>query len=115
MPKTRKAPNPEMWSASQAKFWPKNPVTNVSGRNTVAMMVSRSIVELCRTLIWVCSTEMTAMLASRMVASRSRWAETSSLTSSRSSVTSRKYGRNGVLPPARSMNVSTASSGCTAR
>ena len=38
----------------------------------------------------VCSTEMTAMLASRTVASRSRCAETSSLTSSRWSWTSRR-------------------------
>ena len=44
-----------MWSTSQAKFWPKKPVTNVSGKNTVARTVSRSIVAFCRMLIMVCS------------------------------------------------------------
>ena len=75
---------------SQPKFWPKNPVTNVRGRKTVASTVSRSIVVFCRTLTFVCSTEITAMLASRIVPRRSRWAETSSLTSTRWSCTSRR-------------------------
>src|ERR1700758_3723803 len=59
---------------SQPKFWPKNPVTKVSGRKTVARMVSCSIVLFCWTLTFVCSTEITAMLASSTVPSRSRWA-----------------------------------------
>ena len=29
-----------MWSTSQPKFWPKKPVTNVSGRKIVATTVS---------------------------------------------------------------------------
>ena len=44
----------------------------------MARMVSRSIVALCRTLIRFCSTEITAVFASRTVVSRSRWAATSS-------------------------------------
>jgi len=52
-----------MWLTSHPKFWPKNPVTNVSGRKIVARIVSCSMVEFCRRLICVCSTEMTAMLA----------------------------------------------------
>ena len=42
------------------------------------------------TLTFVCSTEITAMLASRIVPRRSRWAETSSFTSTRWSCTSRR-------------------------
>ncbi len=72
-----------MRPTSQAKFWPKKPVMNVSGRKTVARMVSCSMVAFCRTLTFVCSTEITAMFASRTVPSRSRWAATSSLTRSR--------------------------------
>ena len=44
---------------------------------------SCSMVEFCRTLTFVCSTEITAMLACSTVPSRSRCAATSSLTSSR--------------------------------
>ena len=34
---------------SHAKFWPKKPVMKVSGRKTVARIVSCSMVEFCRT------------------------------------------------------------------
>ena len=40
MPSRTKAASESMWSTSQPKFWPKNPVTTVSGRNTVAISVS---------------------------------------------------------------------------
>jgi drug/metabolite transporter (DMT)-like permease len=40
IPKTRKTQNELMCFTSQPKFWPKNPVTNVSGRKIVAMIVS---------------------------------------------------------------------------
>ena len=79
-----------MCPISHAKFWPKKPVMKVRGRKTVARMVSCSMVVFCRTLTLVYSTEITAMLASSTVPSRSRWAATSSLTSSRWSCTSRR-------------------------
>jgi hypothetical protein len=69
---------PSMFLTSQPKFWPKKPVTKVSGRNTVARRVRLSMLEFCLMLIRVCSTEITAMLASRMVPSRSRCAAISS-------------------------------------
>ena len=102
---------------SQPKFWPKNPVTKVSGRNTVARIVSCSMVSFWRTPILVCSTEITAMFASSRSSSRSRWAETSSLTSSRWSCTSRTYGAScGVDVEAPALDAATgASSGWTAR
>ncbi len=75
--------------ASQPKFIPKNPVMNVSGRKIVAISVSRLAVSFWRTLISFCSTEITAMFACSTIASRSRWATTSSLTSFRWSLTSR--------------------------
>jgi hypothetical protein len=37
-----------MWPVNQAKFWPKNPVMNVRGRNTVAMIASCFITPLRR-------------------------------------------------------------------
>jgi hypothetical protein len=40
MPKTRKTQSESMRLTSQPKFWPKNPVTKVSGRKIVAMIVS---------------------------------------------------------------------------
>src|SRR6516162_8285304 len=55
-----------------------------------ARIVSCSMVVFCRRLTFVCSTEITAMLASSTVPSRSRCAATSSLTSSRWSLTSRR-------------------------
>ena len=88
-PKSRKAPSVSMWSASQPKFIPKKPVMNVSGRKIVAISVSRLAVSFWRTLISFCSTEITAMFAWSTIASRSRWAMTSSLTSFRWSLTSR--------------------------
>jgi len=66
-----------MCTSSQAKFCPKKPVTKVSGRKTVASFVSCSMLAFWRTLILVCSTEITAMLASSTVPSRSRCAATS--------------------------------------
>src|SRR5215813_11388735 len=63
-----------MCRTSQAKFWPKKPVMNVSGRKTVASTVSCSMVAFCRTLTLVCSTESTATLACSTVPSRSHCA-----------------------------------------
>ncbi len=48
MPRIRKAGRLPRRPTSQAKFWPKNPVRNDSGRNTVAMMVSCFITSLSR-------------------------------------------------------------------
>src|SRR5438874_1466929 len=48
MPKIRNVGSPSMLLTSQPKFWPKNPVTNVSGRKTVASTVSCSMVVFCR-------------------------------------------------------------------
>ena len=79
-----------MCRTSHPKFWPKKPVTKVSGRKTVARIVSCSMVEFCWTLTLVCSTEITAMLAWSTVVSRSRWSVISSSTRSRWSRTSRK-------------------------
>ncbi len=48
IPRARKAPREPSRTTIQAKFWPKNPVRNDSGRNTVAMMVSCFITSLSR-------------------------------------------------------------------
>jgi hypothetical protein len=50
MPYATKAPGPSRWLTSHPKFWPKNPVTKVNGRKTVARMVSCSTEAFCRTL-----------------------------------------------------------------
>ena len=47
-PSTRKCPGPLMWSTIQGKFWPKNPVRNVSGRKKVATIVSTFMISLSR-------------------------------------------------------------------
>ena len=44
------AAKPSWCLTSHPKFWPKNPVTKVSGKKIVAKMVSCSTVEFCRTL-----------------------------------------------------------------
>jgi len=45
---------PSMCRTSHPKFCPKKPVTKVSGRKTVARIVSCSMVEFCWTLTLVC-------------------------------------------------------------
>ena len=72
-----------MWPISQPKFIPKKPMMNDKGRKIVATSVSCFIVSFWRTLISFCWLEITAMLACRIVASTSRRATTSSLTSLR--------------------------------
>ena len=65
-----------------------------------------------------CSAVVTAMLACRIVESRSRWAMISSLTSLRWSSTSRKYWRSPSLmasTPPWVIAAAGPSSGCTAR
>jgi hypothetical protein len=48
MPKMRNAVSDPSRFTSQPRFWPKNPVRNDSGRNTVAIMVSCFITSLSR-------------------------------------------------------------------
>src|SRR5580658_3358771 len=64
-PRPKKAPADPRLFTSQPKFWPKKPVRNDSGRNTVAMIVSRFITSLSRL-------DTTDMYASSDPLSRSR-------------------------------------------
>ena len=45
-PSNQKAGAESMWSTSQPKFIPKNPVRKVSGKKTVAITVSLKVVSL---------------------------------------------------------------------
>ena len=48
MPHRRKPPKLSTWRTIQPKFWPKKPTVKVSGRNTVATSVRRSVIMLRR-------------------------------------------------------------------
>ena len=79
-----------MCAISQPKFWPKKPVMKVSGRKTVARMVSCSMVVVLPDADLVLLDRDHRHVGLQHVPSRSRWAATSSLTSSRWSWTSRR-------------------------
>lgn len=56
-----------MYPTSQPKFWPEEPVTNVSGKKMATRTVSYSMAAFWRMLILDCPTGSTAMFASSTV------------------------------------------------